>query len=282
MTKYLELSKVLDFINKEIVKYIANLTEKEVEDILNEKVNLRISLQAKNSKLGSKTNSIRKNEPNNEEYQENDLINSEENLLNQHSHTQAISIKEIAQRLHELNSREEGLLIINQYLTGKKAVKKDLQKLAEYLKISQSQKYNISELQEKIIEATIGCRLRSQAIRGDIQIVDFYQSTENQVHEQENQPISEQTDIQNIESENPTENQVHEQENQSISEQTDIQNIESENPTENQVHEQENQPISEQTDIQIVESENPTVNQGCSTKYNTSNNLNKSPRTSPK
>jgi hypothetical protein len=245
MTKYLEHKKLFQLIIKEVEKYIAKLTDQEVEDILNEKVNLRISLPPKNSKLGSKTNSIRKNEPNNEEAQENDLISSEENLLNQNSNAQPISIKDIAQRLNELNSREEGLSMINQYLTGKKAVKKDLQKLAEYLKIPQYQKYTIQELQEKIIECTIGYRLRSEAIRGDIQIAEFDNSTENQIHQQENQSISEQTDIPIVESESPTQNQVHEQKNQSISEQTDIPIVESESPTENQIDEQENQLISE-------------------------------------
>ncbi|MDM3846491.1 MAG: hypothetical protein PT116_16005 [Aphanizomenon gracile PMC638.10] len=257
MTKYLEFSKVLDFIQKEVVKYIANLTEQEVEDILNEKVNVRISLQAKNSKLGSKTNPIRKNEPNNEKTQENDLISSEENLLKQNSNAQPISIKEIAQILNELNSCDEGFSIINQHLAGKK----DLQKLAECLKIPQYQRYTTQKLREKIIEATIGYRLRSKAIQGDIQIVEFSNSTVNQVHEQENQAISEQRDIQIVESENPTVTQVHEQENQAISEQRDIQIVESENPTVTQVHEQENQAISEQGNIQIVEFSNSTVTQ---------------------
>jgi hypothetical protein len=238
MTKYLEHKKLFQLIIKEVDKYVAKLTEQEVEDIINEKVNIRISLPPKNSKLGSKTNPIRKNEPNNEEAQENDLISSEENLLNQNSNAQPISIKETAQRLNELNCRKEGLSLINQYLTGKKAPKQDLKKLAAYLEIPQYQKYNTSELQEKIIEATIGYRLRSKAIQGDIQIVEFSNATVNQVHEQENQAISEQGDIQIIESENPTVNEVHEQENQAISEQRDIQIIESENPTVNQVHEQ--------------------------------------------
>jgi hypothetical protein len=235
MTKYLELKKLFHLIIKEVDKYIANLTEQEVEDIINEKVNVRISLQAKNSKLGSKPNPIRKNEPNNEEAQENYLISSEENLLKQNSNAQPIFIKEIAQRLNELNSCEEGLSIINQHLTKKK----DLEKLAECLKIPQYQRKTKQQLQEKIIEATIGYRLRSKAIQGDIQIVESENTTVNEVHEQENQVISEQGDVQIVESENPTVNEVHEQENQAISEQGDVQNIESKNLTVNQAHEQE-------------------------------------------
>jgi hypothetical protein len=208
MTKYLELKKLFHLIIKEVDKYIANLTEQEVEDIINEKVNVRISLQAKNSKLGSKPNPIRKNEPNNEEAQENYLISSEENLLKQNSNAQPIFIKEIAQRLNELNSCEEGLSIINQHLTKKK----DLEKLAECLKIPQYQRKTKQQLQEKIIEATIGYRLRSKAIQGDIQIVESENPTVNEVHEQENQAISEQGDVQNIESKNLTVNQAHEQE----------------------------------------------------------------------
>ena len=142
------------------------------------------------------------------------MISSGENLLKQNSNSQPISIKQIAKILNELNCRDEGLSIIDQHLTEKK----DLQKLAEWLNISQYQKHSVQKLKEKIIEATIGYRLRSKAVQGDIQIVEFDNSTENQVHEQKNQPISEQTDIQIVESENPTENQVHEQENQPISE----------------------------------------------------------------
>lgn len=50
---------------------------------------------------------------------------------------------------------QRGFSFINQHLKAKKY----LQSLAQYLKIPNNKKYTMQELQEKIIEATIGYRL---------------------------------------------------------------------------------------------------------------------------
>ncbi len=71
---------------------------------------------------------------------------------------------QIESALRAMQSREEGLL----FLSKKKLNKNRLMMLAKYLDLPVQHSENIKHISEKIIETTIGYKLRSQAIRGYI------------------------------------------------------------------------------------------------------------------
>ncbi len=70
--------------------------------------------------------------------------------------TNLINLEELLQKVHSRSEAEELL---------KNSKKTDLQKLAKALDIPVQSRDNISKIKEKIIESTIGFKLRSQAIR---------------------------------------------------------------------------------------------------------------------
>ncbi|KAA6330608.1 hypothetical protein EZS27_020707 [termite gut metagenome] len=71
------------------------------------------------------------------------------------------SIQEIISKLNCMTSREEG----NELLNSKCSVRQDYESIAKRIDIPYTQKDTIEKLKEKIIEGTIGFRLRSQAIQ---------------------------------------------------------------------------------------------------------------------
>ncbi|AFY74451.1 hypothetical protein Syn7502_02470 [Synechococcus sp. PCC 7502] len=70
--------------------------------------------------------------------------------------TNLIKLEELLQKTHSRSEAEELL---------KNSKKTDLQKLAKVLDIPIQSRDNINKIKEKIIESTIGFKLRSQAIR---------------------------------------------------------------------------------------------------------------------
>jgi hypothetical protein len=71
------------------------------------------------------------------------------------------AIQSIVDELNKLNSREEGLKL----LIDKCSSRLDFESLAKKLDIPFTKKDTIEKLKDKIIEGTIGFRLRSQAIQ---------------------------------------------------------------------------------------------------------------------
>ena len=69
---------------------------------------------------------------------------------------------ELLKKLEECKSRDEGHEILTNHIKNKK----DLEVLARFLEISVLKQDNIDQIREKIIEATIGAILRSNAIQG--------------------------------------------------------------------------------------------------------------------
>lgn len=70
--------------------------------------------------------------------------------------------REIVNRLQEADTREEGALILEQlHLT-----RRELVAVAHARSVHVTKEDNISRIEQKLIEAIIGSRLNSQAIRG--------------------------------------------------------------------------------------------------------------------
>ncbi len=72
-------------------------------------------------------------------------------------------IEEIGKELRKLRSRELG----EQFLQRQQLSRKELEELARYLELPVETKDSVERLKGKVIEGTIGFRLRSEAIRGE-------------------------------------------------------------------------------------------------------------------
>lgn len=73
------------------------------------------------------------------------------------------SCREITQMLNEMDDRQKGLTLLN----DRCPTKDGLVQLTRYLDLPLQKKEPVDRLTEKIIEATIGYRLRSRAIQGE-------------------------------------------------------------------------------------------------------------------
>jgi len=71
-------------------------------------------------------------------------------------------IKALVSRLRATDEREEGLVLLDEF----SLTKPSLELIARYIDVPVSQRDNMETLREKIIEATIGYRLRSMVIQG--------------------------------------------------------------------------------------------------------------------
>lgn len=71
----------------------------------------------------------------------------------------------IADRLRSLPSREEGEKLLSEVTSSKV----QLERLARVMDLPVAKHENADQLREKIIEASIGARLVSRAIRGDVE-----------------------------------------------------------------------------------------------------------------
>ena len=78
----------------------------------------------------------------------------------------SINSNEIINILNSINSRREG----ESFLISKKTSKSDLESIAKRMDIPLSKKDNIAKMIQKIIEGTIGYRLNSQAIQGNLNV----------------------------------------------------------------------------------------------------------------
>ena len=119
---------------QQFTKFIDCLSEDDIQDIANGKKHFTIDTTVKKDK------SLVKKEANIDKIASASLMNLEEKLPKTHSRNEA-----------------EELL--------KDFKKTDLQKLAKALDIPIQSRDNISKIKEKIIESTIGFKLRSQAIQ---------------------------------------------------------------------------------------------------------------------
>jgi len=72
--------------------------------------------------------------------------------------------KKASETLQAFNSRDEGI----RYLDAMCTTKNDLIKIARYLDLPVQKKETIKQIRDKIIEATIGFRVRSAAIQGTL------------------------------------------------------------------------------------------------------------------
>lgn len=70
--------------------------------------------------------------------------------------------EEILKHLQEYNSREDGIIYITEALKNKK----ELEQFAKFLDVLVSRQDKVDQIKDKIIEATIGAMLRSNAIQG--------------------------------------------------------------------------------------------------------------------
>jgi len=126
------ISKILEILNKSI----KNLDEETINKFLSDELELKIYFEEKSKKSLSKR--LRKTQVDDEK------------------------MKIIIDKLNTIDSREKGL----EYLSEASLKKVELEKILKILDIPFLKKDNIKVLTEKIIEATIGFRLRSKAIQG--------------------------------------------------------------------------------------------------------------------
>jgi hypothetical protein len=135
-TSSLTSSAFLAMFLQELAKQLKNLTEQQVQDVLNG-----------NSKLS--------------------LVVIEKQKSTQGSQpptSESTEFEEITHYLKQLDSRESGL----NYLQKNRLTKDYLQKLARFIDIPIQRTETKEKLLQRIIEATIGYRLNSQAIQGSL------------------------------------------------------------------------------------------------------------------
>ena len=100
-----------------------------------------------------------------------DLVNKKE--LRKTSKTKVLkfdefTIQSIINELNQIKTREEGLT----FLMSKCSSRIDFETIAKKMDIPFQKKDTIERLKEKIIESTIGYKLRSQAIQGNNEKID--------------------------------------------------------------------------------------------------------------
>lgn len=74
-----------------------------------------------------------------------------------------LTLKSIIDKLNQFKTREEGLT----YLISKCSSKNDFETIAKKMDIPFQKKDSIAKLKDKIIESSIGYKIRSQAIQGN-------------------------------------------------------------------------------------------------------------------
>ena len=125
------IDKVLLKEVNRFVTFLSNLTEEEKQKLANRSATVRFTIE------GVSSSSIKQMER-----------GETENIIN---------------RLKSYNTREEG----ESYLLSLDLKRKDLEAVAKALDLPYSKKDTIVKIREKIIEGTIGYRLRSNAILSD-------------------------------------------------------------------------------------------------------------------
>jgi hypothetical protein len=89
-----------------------------------------------------------------------EIIDKEKSVVKNNSIDET-SLSDTISKLKEMTSREDGLELLN----NKYSLRQDYEAIAKQIDIPHTKKDSIDKLKEKIIEGTIGFRLRSQAIQ---------------------------------------------------------------------------------------------------------------------
>jgi hypothetical protein len=171
MNKYQYFQRIINVITL-LLKEVQSLTEQEINDILEGTATFKIVLKYKNSKqLNTQVKTTILKEVSSTEEDTNSVDELEASSTETEIYSteglelkrEPLKIEEVAETLQKLDTREEGLRILTDFCSAKK----DLQSLAIHIDIPNSKKDSIQTLRERIIEATIGYRLRSKAIQGE-------------------------------------------------------------------------------------------------------------------
>jgi hypothetical protein len=91
-----------------------------------------------------------------------ELMSNENNLDSNLTKNADVDVVSIIDELYRINTREDGIL----FLQSKCFSKTDFEAVAKKLDVPFQKKDSIEKIKNKIIEGTIGFRLRSQAIQG--------------------------------------------------------------------------------------------------------------------
>lgn len=160
MSHYQYFKKILTLIIQ-VLKEVQLLNEQEVNALLEGTANIKLSVHPKNSKqLNNQITKLTKED----EEENTDNKNTGDSLNISLPENQNLNIEQISEKLRAIDTREEGSKILDDFCNTKKL----LQNLADYLNVPNSKKDRIEILREKIIERTIGFRLRSRAIQGEL------------------------------------------------------------------------------------------------------------------
>ena len=120
-----------------VAEFMHELSEPQIDDLLEGRSKLAIKPASRNV---GKSSQRKKIEPSKEE------------------------LREALDRLYSIQSREEGETLLSEQFTSKAA----LEALARHADLPVQRRDTISSLRSRIIESTIGYRLRSQAIQGNV------------------------------------------------------------------------------------------------------------------
>ncbi len=182
MNKYQYFQRIINVIIL-LLKEVQSLTEQQINDIVEGIVTVKIVLKSQSSKqLNTQVKTTISKEVSSTEEDTNSVdeleassieteisstegleLKSEQLKIEQGVDIAKLSPEQVAETLRSLDTREEGLRILTDFCSARK----DLQSLAIYIDIPNSRRDSIPTLRERIIEATIGYRLRSRAIQGE-------------------------------------------------------------------------------------------------------------------
>lgn len=116
--------------------FLKGMNDNEIENLESGKVELRFEISDKNENHDSSKSHMEKFDD--------------------------FTLQSIVETLNHLKTREEGL----NFLTSKCSVRTEFELIAKKMDIPFQKKDNIERLKDKIIEGSIGFKLRSQAIQG--------------------------------------------------------------------------------------------------------------------
>ncbi len=126
---------IIAYVLKELSKRVQTLDDQEFDNLLRGTAQVEIRI---NSKVQAKG------------WMKNERMNKSQ-------------MKEIRSALELMDSREEG----HKLLKDRCETKEDLTRLAKYLDLPVQKSDKVEQLFERIVEATIGYRIRSAAIQGN-------------------------------------------------------------------------------------------------------------------
>ncbi|TNI87762.1 hypothetical protein [Aeromonas allosaccharophila] len=139
----MESVKVTKIILDAISDKLSKLSKYEFDSIANGSSKIEISIVRKEAK--------------NKDLKNKDIKNNEKNIS-----TKADMFYRIVSRLGDATSRDAGIIILEEMIP----LKNDLELFAKYIDVVVNKSDRVESIKNKIVDATVGAKLRSGAIQG--------------------------------------------------------------------------------------------------------------------